>query len=72
VLRRSRRMLIGLQVGTLVTLYSSQEDQSSAADVFSKTISWYQNNDVSSIKLRSSMSHVLSYEQNHVLTRHYN
>jgi len=36
-----------VQVGALVTLYSSQEDQSSAADVFSKAISWYQNNDVS-------------------------
>jgi len=32
-----------------VTLYSSQEDQTSAADVFSKAISWYQNNDVRSL-----------------------
>ena len=37
-----------------MTLYSSQEDQASAADIFSKTISWYQNNDVSIGKLSLS------------------
>jgi len=36
-----------VQLGALVTLYSSQEDKTSAADVLSKAISWYQNNDVS-------------------------
>lgn len=38
-------------VGTLVTLYSSQEDQTSATDVLSKAISWYQSNDPQSPSL---------------------
>jgi len=45
------RCLLLVQVGTLVTLYSSQEDQTAAADVLSKAISWYQNSDVSMVKI---------------------
>jgi signal recognition particle subunit SRP72 len=38
-------------VSTLVTLYSSQEDKESAADVLSKAIDWYHANDPKSVHL---------------------
>jgi len=47
-----------VQLGALVTLYSSQEDKTSAADVLSKAISWYQNNDVSISSFMQSCVHI--------------
>lgn len=43
------------KVSTLVTLYSSQEDKDSAADVLSKAIDWYHANDV---RLSCSIMHM--------------